>query len=196
MTAQWVRFANGGSVAGIPMTPTHYAELARKGLNTYKNHMRVVERRGDSYHHTLAVWPKDKTPNHQQGPGNCYDTYLTSTQGMVPYAAPRGDPVPSKGDEGFLYLVPNYEMDKTVFKWGPFRIERVIRKLDTPEHLMYTLHIEKITTVPPHPSKPPKSCNPTTPKRNVRPRDEGTSSAGKKKQRKITSPSGQMTLGF
>jgi hypothetical protein len=184
MTVQWVHFANGASVAGIPMVKTHYAELARKGLNTCKNHMRVVERRGDSYHHTLAVWPKDKTPNHQRGPGNCYDTYLTSTQGMVSYAALRSDPMPSKGDEGFLYLVPNYEKDQTVFKWGSFKIKRVVRSPDTPEHLMYTLHIEKIG-------------NPTTPKRNVPPRDEGTSSAGKKKkQRKITSPSGQMTLSF
>jgi hypothetical protein len=61
MKAQWVHFANGESVAGISMATTHYAELARKGLDTYKNHMRVVERRGDSYHHTLAVWHKDKS---------------------------------------------------------------------------------------------------------------------------------------
>jgi hypothetical protein len=47
--------------------------------------------------------------------------------------------MPSKGDEGFLYLVPNDEKDKTVFKWGPFRIKRVVRSPDTPEHLTYTL---------------------------------------------------------
>ena len=75
----WVFFRTSQCVSGIPMVTTHYRELERKGLVSDSNRMRVVEQIGDTKHITLAVWPKEETPKHQPGPGNCYSTYLTST---------------------------------------------------------------------------------------------------------------------
>lgn len=172
-TSQCVRNLNP------PMVITKYGELKRKGLVSDSNRMRVVEQIGNMKHITLAVWPKEEIPKHQLGPGNCYDTYLTSTQAKVSYAGLRGESVPSEGDEGFLYLIA-WNDDKRVYRWGFFRVARVRIDIPARDYLKYTIEIEKIDYVarPPTP-KPPK---PATPKRKCPAREEGTSSAGKKKK--------------
>lgn len=175
----WVSFRTSQCVSGIPMATTHYAELERKGLVSDKNRMRVVDQIGDIKHITLAVWPEEEAPTHQPGPINCYSTKLTSTQAKVSYAGLRGEPKPSEGDEGFLYLVA-YNDNHKVYKWGFFRVARVLIKPAKPHYLKYTIEIDKIDYVarPPTPT-PPK---PATPKRKS-PALEGTSSAGKKKKK-------------
>lgn len=172
----WVFFRTSQCVSGIPMATTHYAELQRKGLVSDKNRMRVVDQIGDIKHITLAVWPKEEAPKHQPGPRNCYSTKLTSTQAKVSYADLRGEPEPSEGDEGFLYLVA-YNDNHKVYKWGFFRVARVLIDQAARGYLKYTIEIDKIDYVarPPTPT-PPKAA---TPKRKP-PAVEGTSSAGKK----------------
>jgi hypothetical protein len=81
----WVFFRTSHCVTGIPMTTTHYSELGRKGLVSDKNRMRVMKQVGSIKNITLAAWPKEETPKHQEGPGNCYDTYLTSKQCELSY---------------------------------------------------------------------------------------------------------------
>lgn len=189
----WVFFRTSQCVSGIPMATTHYAELARKGLVSDDNRMRVMKQIGATKHITLAVWPKEETPKHQPGPGNCYTTYLTSTQAKVSYAGLRGEPVPLEGDEGFLYLVA-YNDNHKVYKWGFFRVTQVIIDLAARDYLKYTLLIKKIDDVarPPTP-KPPK---PATPKRKSPACEEGTSSAGKKKKKQCDDKMTQLKLHF
>ena len=127
---------------------------AHKGLVSDKSRMRVVEQIGDTKHITLAVWPKEETPKHQPGPGNCYNTYLTSKQGKVSYAGLCGEPEPSEGDEGFLYLVA-YKDNQKVYKWGFFRVTRVLIDPVARDYLKYTLFIEKINYVARPPTPPP-----------------------------------------
>ena len=50
--------------------------------------------------------------------------YITSKQGKLFYGGLRGDPVPSEGDEGFLYLIA-YKDNQKVYKWGFFRVTQV-----------------------------------------------------------------------
>ena len=42
----------------------------------------------------------------------------------------RGDPVPSEGDEGFLYLIA-YLHNQKVYKWGFFRVTVLSHLLGT-----------------------------------------------------------------
>jgi hypothetical protein len=189
----WVFFRTSQCVSGIPMVTTHYRELERKGLVSDKNRMRVVEQIGNIKHITLAVWPKEETPKHQPGPGNCYSTYLTSTQAKVSYAGLRGEPEPSEGDEGFLYLVA-YNDNHKVYKWGFFRVARVLIDPAARDYLKYTLLIEKINYAPRPPTpSPPK---PATPKRKSPVREEGTSSAGNKKKKQSHDNLTQLKLPF
>ena len=189
----WVFFRTSQCVSGIPMVTTHYRELERKGLVSDKNRMRVVEQIGNIKHITLAVWPKEEAPKHQPGPRNCYSTNLTSTQAKVSYAGLRGESVPSEGDEGFLYLVA-YNDNKKVYKWGFFRVARVLIDPATRDYLKYTIEIDKIDYVarPPTPN-PPK---PATPKRKSPACEEGTSSSGKKKKKQCDDKMTQLKLPF
>ena len=51
---------------------------------------------------------------------------------------------PKEDDEGFLYLVPNYSVEKKVYKFGSFKVTSVVH-IETSEHYKkYMLSIEKI----------------------------------------------------
>ena len=195
----WILFAtaetlNEESLAFIKQQPTNYSELKRKGLDSATNHMRLVEHIGDTNYVTMALWPKDKKPNNQLGPTNCYDTYLTSTRAKIPFAALRGDPVPRIGDRGFIYLVPDYPHDKNVYKYGTVKVNEIIYRAESPTHLMYTLIVEKTETESVTPPTPKPN---STPKRKASVRDQGTSSGTKKKKKKKTKlPPGQLLLNF
>ena len=84
------------------------------------------------------MWARGEPPKRRPGPGNCYSTYLTSTQAKGSYARLRGEPEPSEGDEGFLYLVA-YNDNHKVYKWG--RVARVLIEPATRDYLKYTLLI-------------------------------------------------------
>ena len=96
----------------------------------------------------------------------------------------RGDPVPSEGDEGFLYLIAYLDNQKVYrYKWGFFRVTRVGIEPKARDYLKYTLFIEKIDYVEgPQTPKHTKHPKPATPKHKSPVREEGTSSAGKKKK--------------
>ena len=84
-----------------------------------------------------------------------------------------------RATRGFLYLVA-YNDNHKVYRWGFFRVTRVLVDPAARDYLKYTLEIEKIDYVARPPT--PKPPNPVTPKRKFPVREEGTSSAGKKKK--------------
>lgn len=185
-------FTGTASIASMSLGTAHYAELGRKGLDSDKNHMRVVKRRNGKWHHTLAVWPKFKRPKHHRGLQNCYDTWLSNTRAELPYGELRNDPAPSVGDTGFLYLVPDYPKDKNVYKFGAFKIKRVVYRPELNPYRRYALHIEKINKDAPLPT-PPK---PATPKRKRKTPSSGEGTIIKKKKKNIVRPPGQAMLKF
>ena len=81
----WVLFTGARSIAKFNMQTIRYSALKHKGLDSDKNRMRLVERRGHKCHHTLVVWPNKECPKNQVGPHNCYDTRLSGTCAEIPY---------------------------------------------------------------------------------------------------------------
>ena len=77
-----------------------------------------------------------------------------TTRAELPYGELRDDSIPSAGNEGFLYLVPNYPKDKNVYKYEAFKIKKVMYRPWLKPYRHYTQHIENINEDTPFPTYP------------------------------------------